>query len=632
MYRYFVLIWNPRDVGATAKARALSERIIAAPLGWTRVLQSQGVCALHAGLNEGASGTLVLEDQSGAVFGRIFNRDIDDTAAALRVRFDRAESLSVVRSGGRRLIERYWGRYVALVQDASTSETWILRDPSGAMPCLMAVHEGVTLVFSDLEDCFALGVMSFSVNWDYIRALLTYSGYQSRETALREVAEVQFGERVRFSGDSTQRSLEWDPLAVSRTHPIQDPEVAVAELRRTTRACIHAWAACYTNIVHNLSGGLDSSIVLSCLRDAPSRPNVTCLHYFGTGPDEDERTYARLMAGRFDVEMLEHRLDVAEIRLEDLLKLRRSSRPWFYMYELEHGDFETQLATSRGSNALFSGAGGDGVFFQARAELGVTDYLFDHGMGRNLLRVAIDAARVSRKSIWPLLFGAAHARIAPRAWHPLRQPGQLQRPIVNHSLLQAATRDPKLVHPWLAGRSTRAVPPGTLWHIMSVAAAPMYYSSFLAGPQPERTLPLMSQPLIELCLRIPTYVLIKSGIDRATARRAFSPDLPPEIVKRRNKGRIDSHVRNILDANLSIVRDMMLNGRLVKEGLLNRDSLELYLTRERSPADFHYAEILQEHLCIEAWLSRWLGSDQAVGVADDSRAQSLTSSCAPGCR
>jgi asparagine synthase (glutamine-hydrolysing) len=151
--------------------------------------------------------------------------------------------------------------------------------------------------------------------------------------------------------------------------------------------------------------------------------------------------------------------------------------------------------------------------------------------------------------------------------------------------------------------------------VVSVAAAPMYYSSFQSGPYPERTLPLMSQPLVELCLRTPTYVLIKYGMDRATARRAFAPDLPAEIVKRRNKGRIDQHVRNVVDANLPFIRDMLMNGRLVKERLLDRENLELYLTRERSPADFQYAEILHEHLCIEAWLSRWLDSREAAAAS-----------------
>jgi asparagine synthase (glutamine-hydrolysing) len=616
MYRYFFLVWNSRDMKAAATARLLSERLLSVASGWARAFEAEGIRAFHAGLGEGASGTSLLEHGAGAVFGRIFNRDIESTATASHVEFDHGESLKIVQTGGRRFVERYWGRYVALVQDAATSETWILRDPSGGMPCLLTTHQGVSLVFSDLEDCVALGIRRFTVSWEYIRGLLAYSGYQSRESALEEVSEVLAGERLRFSGDTLHRSLEWNPLAIAQTNPIPDPETAVAELRRTTRACVHAWASCYSDIVHNLSGGLDSSIVLSCLKDAPSRPNITCLHYFATGPDEDERKYARLMASLVKVELIEHRLSVEEARLDHILNLRRSARPWFYMYELEHGRFEGQLAAEREAKVLFSGSGGDGVFFQARADLAVTDYLFDHGMGRDLLRVAVDAARISRKSIWPLLLNAVHTRAIPRRWHPLSLGMRPDRTIVSQDVQQAARRNPKLIHPLIASRPTRGVPPGVLWHVLTVAAAPAYYSSFDAGPYPERTLPLLSQPLVELCLRIPTYVLIKNGMDRATARRAFAPDLPPEIVKRRSKGRIDQHVRNLLDANLNFVRDLLLNGRLVKEGLLNRRNLELYLTRERSPADFQYAEILQEHLCIEAWLSRWLDHRESASNTD----------------
>jgi len=612
MYRYFILNWNPTDPRAVATARSLAERILARQSGWKIAFESVGLAAFDAGSADGASRTFVLDQDAGAVFGRIFNRDMADSAAALRVDFDGNESLKIIQTGGRRLFERYWGRYVAVVQDAATGETWVLRDPSGNMPCFIAMHQGVNLVFSDLEDCVALGALTFNVNWDYIRSFLVYSGYQARETALQEVSEVQLGERVRFSGNTIHRTLEWDPLAIAQTDPIQDPDTAVTLLRQTTRACIHAWAACYPKIVHSLSGGLDSSIVLSCLKSAPSRPDVTCLHYFGTGPDEDERRYARLMAGHVGAELIEHPLTVEEPQLEQIFHLHRTPRPWFYMYELEHSRFEGRLAAERDIKGVFSGSGGDGVFFQTHAELAVTDYLFDHGMSGNLLRVAVDAARVSRKSIWPLLANAVRTRLTPTQLHPLRMPGAPKRTIVSQDLVNAGRRNPKLIHPWFANRSLRGVPPGVLWHSLTVGAAPAFYPSFDAGPYPERTMPLLSQPLVELCLRIPTYVLIRNGMDRATARRAFAPDLPGEIIKRRNKGRIDQHIRNVLDVNLNFVRDVLLNGRLVKEGLLNRRNLEMYLTRERSPADFEYSEILQEQLCVEAWLAGWLDASEPV--------------------
>jgi asparagine synthase (glutamine-hydrolysing) len=329
------------------------------------------------------------------------------------------------------------------------------------------------------------------------------------------------------------------------------------------------------------------------------------LNYFTTGPNEDERRYARLMAERSDIELVECKLEPLAIKLQDLLNLRCSARPWHYLYELEHGSFENRLAAERGATGLFSGAGGDGVFYQARAELAVTDYLYEHGFGRGLLRTAADAARMSRKSIWPLLWQAVHSRMLKREWDPTSIAKPLARSIVSREVVEAAKRNKRLTHPWLTPDTTH-VPPGILWHVLSLSMAPEYYSSFERTDYPERTLPLLSQPLVELCLRIPTYVLIRSGRDRALARLAFANDLPAEIIARYAKGRADHHSRNILDANLTFVRELLLDGVLVQKGLLNRANLELYLTRDRSPADFQYNEILQEHLCTEAWLRTWI--------------------------
>jgi asparagine synthase (glutamine-hydrolysing) len=604
VYRYLALIWNAADERSRLAMISLTERLQAGATQWSRVLDCPGVVVFHADRRVGSSDATPLAHSSGAVLGRIFTRDMENPQAAARVVFNEAESSLIAASGGRRLLEQYWGRYVAIVRNSLTGEVWVLRDPSGGFPCWLTTYEGVSLVYSDLEDCHALGGLPFTVNWNYIAGFVAHAGLQIRATALNEVSEVQPGERLRFASGVVQRSLEWDPIAIARAAPLESLEEALAALRSTTVGCIHAWASCYDGILHNLSGGLDSSIVLSCLATAPSRPGLVCLNYFGTGPNEDERRYARAMAERVGARLLEHQFDTNDVRLRKLASLRRSPRPWFYMYEIERGDLEGDLAAQYGATSLFSGAGGDSVFYQARADLAVTDYLFEHGFDKGLLRTAIDAAQVSRKSIWPLLWGAVRARLFATAWDPVSMAKPLARTIVNREVIEAAKHDKGLAHPWLAERATRGVPPGILWHVMSISIPPAYYPSFGIGPYPERTLPLLSQPLVELCLRIPSYTLINSGQDRALARRAFANDLPPEIVRRRAKGRADQHVRNIVDANLEFIRELLLDGLMVQRGLLNRESLDRYLTRGSSPADFQYSEILQEHVCTESWLRR----------------------------
>ena len=609
MYRYIALIWNAAIAEQSASARSFVQRLSASSTSWERVLNAKGVVVFHSGLREGSGETRSLDSNAGVVLGRIFSSNIESVDSARRLVFDADETSAVLASGGKRLFERYWGRYVAIIRSSQTNDVHVLRDPLGQMPCMFTSFKGVTLVFSDLEDCLKLGGLKFTVNWKYIAGMLANPGMLTTEMALNEVSEVQLGESVRFTGHSVERSLLWHVFDVARTDRMQNADEAVTRLRNTTRACIHAWASCYSGLIHNLSGGLDSSIVLSCLRDAPTRPPVTCLNYFGTGPSEDERQYAQLVAGHLGgAELVESRLDPADVRLERVTTLRRSARPWYYMYELEHGDLERGLAAEKGANGLFSGAGGDGIFYQARAELAVADYFFDHGIGAALFRTAVDAAQVSRKSIWPLLRTAVRSRIFPKRFSTVAEAGRAPRTLVSSDVLKAAAANMDFEHAWFRGAATQGVPPGILWHVSTVSIPPLYYNAFGPETMPERTLPLLSQPLVELCLRMPSYLLIGSGRDRAIARKAFASELPETIIKRTAKGRVDQYLRNILDANLDFLREFLLDGILVSQGLLNRDTLELYLTKERSPADFQYNEILHEHLCTEAWLKCTLGA------------------------
>ena len=210
------------------------------------------------------------------------------------------------RAGGKRLLEKYWGRYVAVVRAQDTADVRVLREPSGSLPCWYTEHDGISIVCSDIEDCRDLGSLTFTVNWDYITGRVAHAGLQVRDTALNEVSEIQPGERLGFRAGKVTRDMAWNPIEIAQTAPLQSPDEARELLRAATLDCIYAWASCYDSIVHNLSGGLDSSIVLSGLQSAPSRPEVTCLNYFGRGPNEDERHYAQLhMARHAGVELVE---------------------------------------------------------------------------------------------------------------------------------------------------------------------------------------------------------------------------------------------------------------------------------------------------------------------------------------
>lgn len=599
MYRYLALAWDGCDPRQGAAATLLSDRLQSAASEWQCRISRRGLIAFDAGARPGSSDAQVLGTGCGAVFGTLFART-DGGRGTRRAFLDARKAAEIVTFGARHLVDRYWGRYVAVAEDAATAAVWVLRDPSGALPCFHTKFHGIHVFFADLEDCLALGLMNFTINWNYVAAAAANSALQVRETGLNEVTEILPGECVELQSRSLRRSLVWNPIEVAQREPVENPDEATTELHQTTHACVRSWSACYEGILLSLSGGLDSSIVLSCLAEGARRQGVTCLNYYATGPDEDERSYARLAANRAGVVLIERLLEAREVKLERILQVRRSAKPGYYVAALQRQRLESQLAQEVGASGIFSGGGGDAVFYQGRPDLAVADVVYRRGLRPDVWRVALDAARITGLSVWPLIRRGVHTGLLRPEWRFFA--GNLaDRTIVSAGAIETS-RDSRWRHPWLD--STDGVPHGTLWHVLSLSVPTSFYESFDRPDDPERTYPLLSQPLVELCLRIPTYVLISGGWDRAVARLAFADEVPSQIIRRRTKGGINQLSTRILDANIAFVRELLLDGLLVREGILDRVQLERCLSGKRSPTDFEYNEILHEHLSIEAWLRR----------------------------
>jgi len=188
-----------------------------------------------------------------------------------------------------------------------------------------------------------------------------------------------------------------------------------------------------------------------------------------------------------------------------------------------------------------------------------------------------------------------------RQWEPFPDLGQHLH-LVNRDLLEPSRWTERFVHPWL--RATGRVPHGKLWQTFLLTVPQVFYDPFARADDPERVHPLMSQPLMELCLQIPTYTLIAGGWNRALARLAFAQDVPRPIICRRTKGQGADHSRMIIQANVRFLREFMLDGLLVRAGLLDRTALERVLSGSSPGSDPASGE-LEDHLGTEIWARRW---------------------------
>jgi asparagine synthase (glutamine-hydrolysing) len=171
-------------------------------------------------------------------------------------------------------------------------------------------------------------------------------------------------------------------------------------------------------------------------------------------------------------------------------------------------------------------------------------------------------------------------------------------------VLQEFLANPEFARPRVLG-SLQSVPVGKLSQIEHTLIPSPFYWAHPAADSPDRLAPLFSQPVVELALRLPTWVHIHGGVDRAIERGAFAREIPPQIMQRRRKGCFDNVVRELIETNIDFVRELLLDGALVREGVLDRSKLEGFLCGPRGNARTEYNELYVNRICTEVWLRNW---------------------------
>jgi len=599
LFRYLAFVWHDEDAAARETARRLIDRHSSHVSEWQVALSGKGLFVGYAGARVGSSESHCLGSGAGVVLGKLFERSANSPSVSAPLVLDELRARPIFESRGRHLIDRYWGRYVAFLQDADGT-TRVLRDPSAGLPCLTIRFGGVRIFFSAMRAIEHLDLGSFDVNWEYLAAWVCMMKGPTHATALREVSQVLGGECLEIHDDRSISTFYWDPLKIANTNPIHDPAEAARVLRDTVLDAVRAWASCYAGITLALSGGLDSSIVYASLRDTSAKAKLTCFHHYPIGSDLDERHFARLVAASGGSELIE-RPRIPAVSLEPLLGVEASHSPSDYLYYLEHSRLDAHFAAEHNATAVFSGWGGDQVLYQSRLFLAAGDYLHHKGLRPELLRIAFDSAHMDRLSVWHVLREAFAEHIQKRRWNPHSEVATYMT-LIRPEVLNDAYASGSYLHPALKDR--RDTPSGKLVHALQILAPWEFYDPLGSEDDPEQVAPLYSQPVLDLCLRIPVHLLTMGGWDRAVARRAFYSDLPREIVNRRNKGGIEQHIWTLFEHNKRFLRELLLDGGLVEAGIVDRKRLTTALSGKPTKIQQSTVELLH-FIAAEAWLRRW---------------------------
>ena len=568
--RYVLFRWTP-TIGVRERcARSLAARL---GEGWRPLIDWRGVLLL---VREDDSDVVELPAGRGAVLGQIY------CGARADVSIEEDSERSVVS-----FAQQHWGSYIAIIIDRGHDLVRILRSPDGARPCFVTEHGGVHIVFSNAPDLVAM-TPDIEPDFAFLAAFLAYPRVVLRRTGLSGVQEVAPGEAVVFARTSCRIEPHWSPLS---HNPIASFEEGVCALRTSAQTVTSAVCEQGGQILHRLSGGFDSTAVLGLLARTSAIDRTTCINeYWADAPEGDEREIARLVAGQHGVRLIELGMEPGRVLYERTLSAPLGAKPTLSV--LSFADAETQSAYAEaGASILTSGRGGDHVFHRSRTAAIAADAVRD---GRHdLLPIALDVARLTRRSVW----GVFQAMITQGV---LRMPSPAQPRSAAAVLLQPHFADPDLSdHPWISG--ARKAPPARAMRIAHLRDA-LSYHDLSASTGRMRPWPiLLSQPIVDVCLRIAPYTMTQGGTDRSLARAALADLVPPVVHRRTLKGETTRYFAAVLAANRTWIADILIGGELANSGLVEPSKLES-LARADWRQDGLAADGLYSLVAVEVWL------------------------------
>lgn len=488
------------------------------------------------------------------------------------------------------LTRNCWGAYTALLHDGPNLH--IYPDPSGLLPVYRMEDADRWLCTSDLRLLSRICPSGPHVSWSQLGAYLQRPEWRGTQTCLEGIAELPAGQLTCLTSTAQPLAI-WHPSQFMPEQPNRSFDEHAVELRATAQKMMRAWSSVSGRVLVAASGGVDSSLIAAAL--STTCHDFACFTVATADPSGDERAPVRQLAGHLGVDTFEAFYDAERVSLAEpaSLGLPRPSGKAF-MQEVRRA--ARQAGNAFGADVLFDGNGGDNLFCYLHSSVPILDCWRSEGLSRATAETLLDMCRITQSTIPSMMRAIAlRARrgMRPAAWDADRR-------------LLACELDQWDVQVELDGLA-QAVPPkhpGKLDHLGLLLRAQNFVHSAAGRTDPMQFSPLMSQPLIELCLSIPTWFWCHGGINRALARAAFAQDLPPAIARRISKAGPDSAMRDIFARNRALVREMLLGGLLMSNRLLDASAIEQALACDphgQDPVIYRLLDLVEA----EAWARSW---------------------------
>lgn len=598
MYNYFSFIAKPgRELTAEDAIKFHTQKLERPPFNYSHVYTSPTLHILQRSSDRNRQVASIMEGQCGVILGTLFKR----TSSIPLRQLPYQESKLVIETSGRHLINHYWGRYIAFWKGYQSTN--ILIDPIGGLDCYLYENDHFLCVFSDTIDFMALNLVELSIDLTKLSVWVSNPSAEFIGSPLTNIRTLQPGVILSINSTGSNETLLWSMADFYTQSTVTQANEGADLLKEAVLNSTQAWATVYERFMVLQSGGLDSNIVLGCLRESVPAERIVCLHHYADYPESDERFYARAAARRFGTLLIEREDEPKKIDISLIEKYRFSAEPRPSLENAVRGSIKADVANKYSLPAMFTGHMGDAVFGLPTAPFSAIDFWRERRFSKGFFNALYNTARLRQTTIWREAIRAMRSdgeAAGMLALSPIEKDYDDQL----NKLLPGYERDHLQVLPARVGDLQNQIPPGKLLHFFAMSATNRFWEPAAEGFDIEHVHPLLSQPVIEAACSIPVPLLCHGARVRGLARHAFENYLPPEITFRLSKAGANGLTDDVFIRNHNFLRSFYLDGVLVKEGLLNRSALEHAFSKEGGKSGV-IRSLLLSRLSIEAWARQW---------------------------
>jgi asparagine synthase (glutamine-hydrolysing) len=574
-----------------------------------------------------ASGHQPLSNEDGTVWivfnGEIYNfeelrDDLLSRGHIFRTRTDTEVIVHLYEEFGPACVERLRGMFGFAIWDERQQTLMLARDRVGIKPVYYAIEKDSLVFGSEIKAVLADPEISAQVRPEIVDRFLTFYYVPGEDTLFRNIFKLKPGSYLMVRQGKTEVHQYWD----LEFHPAPTSTArAEKELVELLDECVRLHMISDVPVGVLLSGGVDSSAMVSFASSRTDHPLGSFTLGFGGTEVPDERPYARMAAERYRTNHHEMTISAADFR--DFLP-----RYAWYMEEpvCEAPAIALYYVTKMAREhvtVLISGEGGDEAFAGYQTYRGV---LWAERLKRALgpLRGPLSSAAGAANRT---LNNARIAKYAPVFAQPFESyyysRNSSPDSYFNKNLNALYSSD-------FASMSDKDFATGPMQRIMASSRSfglvnrMLYVDTKSSLPDDlllkadkmtmansiELRVPFLDHKLLEFAASLPENLKVRGLTTKYIAKRALASRIPEPILNRRKAGfpvPFGAWLRTDLK---DFVHEVLLDRTTIERGYFNTACIEGML-RANAESGSCAKEVLSL-LTLELWHRAFLGSNAGV--------------------